>query len=550
MFSLKNINVYFLAIKTHSKKFIKDIFFKSDLYNSKIIEKRENKFLFFPNPYLLSSLTNKNNFEFDVSSETIEKIWSRKNTEDSHSFLWLSLIDRKNDGVAVRKIINEWILRYKDYDSEIWKPSLTSLRVISWIMNAELILNNKNVLFKNEFVQIIFKQINHLKKNYLYDNDSSKQIEILSAIIISGIVFKERNDNFDLGLNRLEKLLLGFFDDKGFPYNKNPHHSLKYLKYVVIIKECLKDAHKEVPKFIDEFIETSLNTVLYLTTPNKNLPLFNGATETNLNKFFEYLKNLNYKTKEPKDLVIDIKKIKFKKDSFFFDACSAPKKKFSEFYQSGPLSFEYFYDKDKIITNSGFGSKISKKATLISRLASSQSSITINDFSTTRLEKNNLINKAFGFLIKDTFSTYDVKVFNDALNIGLCASHDAYKNNFGVKISRSIKINKQNSDLEGEDTFLRPNTSSKKISFIIRFHLYPGVNAVKTLSGKSVLIQISKNKSLIFSCDNCTTEIEKGLFLGKNKIINNLNIFLKGDILEKEKTINWKIKKKINAEEN
>ena len=132
----------------------------------------------------------------------------------------MSLIDRKNDGVVVRKIINEWILRYKDYDSEIWKPSLTSLRVISWIMNAELILNNKNVLFKNEFVQIIFKQINHLKKNYLYDNDSSKQIEILSAIIISGIVFKERNDNFDLGLNQLEKLLLSFFDDKGFPIIK------------------------------------------------------------------------------------------------------------------------------------------------------------------------------------------------------------------------------------------------------------------------------------------------------------------------------------------
>jgi len=124
MFSLKNINVYFLAIKTHSKKFIKDIFFKSDLYNSKIIEKRENKFLFFPNPYLLSSLTNKNNFEFDVSSETIKKIWSRKDTEDSHSFLWLSLIDRKNDGVVVRKIINEWILRYKDYDSEIWETIL------------------------------------------------------------------------------------------------------------------------------------------------------------------------------------------------------------------------------------------------------------------------------------------------------------------------------------------------------------------------------------------------------------------------------------------
>ena len=43
MLSLKNINVYFLAIKTHSKNFIKDIFFKSDLYNSKIIEKGERQ---------------------------------------------------------------------------------------------------------------------------------------------------------------------------------------------------------------------------------------------------------------------------------------------------------------------------------------------------------------------------------------------------------------------------------------------------------------------------------------------------------------------------
>ena len=62
MIGLNSTYIYFLAIKTHSKKFIKDIFFKSDLYNSKIIEKKENKFLFFPNPYLLSSLTNKNNF--------------------------------------------------------------------------------------------------------------------------------------------------------------------------------------------------------------------------------------------------------------------------------------------------------------------------------------------------------------------------------------------------------------------------------------------------------------------------------------------------------
>ena len=38
----------------------------------------------------------------------------------------------------------------------------------------------------------------------------------------------------------------------------------------------------------------------------------------------------------------------------------------------------------------------------------------------------------------------------------------------------------------------------KPINYSFRFHLYPGLTAVKTMGGDSVLIQISKNKSLIF----------------------------------------------------
>ena len=43
-----------------------------------------------------------------------------------------------------------------------------------------------------------------------------------------------------------------------------------------------------------------------------------------------------------------------------------PRKKYSKKYQSGALSFEYFVDGTKIITNCGFGDNISPKAELIS----------------------------------------------------------------------------------------------------------------------------------------------------------------------------------------
>ena len=457
------------------------------------------------------------------------------------------MIDRKNDGAIVRKVISDWVDKYKKYEKEIWKPSLTSLRIISWIMNAELILSSKNITFGNEFVKVLFTQINHLKESHLNENEPSKQIEILSAIILSGIVFKDREDNFNLGFSKLEKLLVEFFDVNGFPHNKNPYHILKFLKFLILIKECLKESNNNTPEYVDKIIEKFLKNISYLITPSKQLPLFNGTSEINLDSFLEYLKNLNYRTKEEKELSIDIKKIRFKKDVIFLDTSSTPKKKFSGFYQSGPLSFEYFFDKNKIITNGGFGSSISKKAALISRLSSSQSSITINDYSATRLERNNLINRTFGYLIKDPIKIFDVSLEEDNVKLDLSASHDAYKKRLGLKVSRLIRINKISNDIQGEDTLTKSNALPSDLNFTIRFHLYPGVGATKTMSGRSALIQLNKNKSLLFHSDNCSLDIEKGIFFGKNKIINNLNIFLKGKITKEKEVICWGIKKNIDA---
>ena len=72
-------------------------------------------------------------------------------------------------------------------------------------------------------------------------------------------------------------------------------------------------------------------------------------------------------------------------------------KKFSKSYQSGPLSFEYFLDGIKIITNSGFGGHISKRAEELSRLTACQSTLSINDTSVTKFKKSEMINKVFNF---------------------------------------------------------------------------------------------------------------------------------------------------------
>ena len=78
----------------------------------------------------------------------------------------------------------------------------------------------------------------------------------------------------------------------------------------------------------------------------------------------------------------------------------------------------------------------------------------------------------------------------------------------------------------------------------IRFHLYPGINAVQTMGKNSILIQVEKNKSLIFTSNGDDLILEKSIFLGRNQIINNFCITISGTLNNSEnKTITWELKR-------
>ena len=107
---------------------------------------------------------------------------------------------------------------------------------------------------------------------------------------------------------------------------------------------------------------------------------------------------------------------------------------------------------------------------------------------------------------------------------------------------RTIKFFKKNNDIIGNDRLIKKNGSSN-VEFSIRFHLYPGINTVKTISGKSILLQINKNKSWMFSSENRKINIEKSLFLGGNKALNNQCIVIYGNTEDEDVNIEWKLKK-------
>ena len=208
------------------------------------------------------------------------------------------------------------------------------------------------------------------------------------------------------------------------------------------------------------------------------------------------------------------------------------------------MSFEYFLDGTKIISNSGFGNNISNKAELLSRLTACQSTLTLNDTSVSEFERNKLINKIFGNSIKNSFKTYDVNIINGQNLISCSAEHNGYEKNFSCIHKREIFLDKENNYLKGSDHIFKKKDGIP-IRYVFRFHINPELAVIKTLGGNSALIQVSKNKSLIFTVSNETLEVEKSIFLGRKKILDNACVTISGNLVNKNKSFNWEIKKNI-----
>ena len=187
MISIETAYYYISAVKINFIKTFKKIYFTTGFYKKSLISKVPNQFFFFPNPFLMSSFSNYRKFAFQINNLDPGKFWNRnysnKEKKELHNFLWLSSIDRKDDASTLRKIISLWNINYLKYTSLIWETSITSKRIMSWILNADLILKNSDFEFKRNFIESLVIQTNHLKKNFKYEIDHQKKLKCLLLLL-------------------------------------------------------------------------------------------------------------------------------------------------------------------------------------------------------------------------------------------------------------------------------------------------------------------------------------------------------------------------------
>ena len=539
---LKNSLNYINKFKSIISLRLRDFYLNSSFYNKKI-SKLENKNLIYkPNTNIFYCIVKYFNKKEKIENFKTSSIWKIKNINNKdyrklNNFFWLYSVNLKSSSKITQSIINNWIDLNTRYNRFNWETDILSKRIMSWLSNSSLTYENGSEHYKEKFNFIIRKQVTHLKNEIDRSLSIDNKIVGCAAIILTGLSYKD--DKFiNYGLNLLRKIILYSFDDDNFPKTRNFRQLVFYLKYFVLIRELLKDSQSDIPEYLDEIIFYLGQNYNFFWQETKHIYLFNGSHENDYKEFDEYLLSHGYKFNSQKNEIGNYVLMKNSKNSLMIDVGGPPERKFSYNYQSGVLSFELTYLQDKLICNSGYFQNPKHQLNKISKTTAAHSTLVINNSSISKfkIDKNGLNS------IDKTFKVFDKKIVKEKKRWFIEAKHDGYLKEYGALHQRTLEFLPENFLLNGFDKIIAIKLSKKR-NFEIRFHLYPGVKATRTIDGKTILIEVG-NSGWKFFCDNYFIDIETGLYFGKkNSYIENQNICIFGETDKNIKEINWVLKK-------
>ncbi len=540
---IKNVILNFSSIFLHIINQIRNFYLNSLIYNKKISKIDEKVIIYKPSQSILGCLIKFDKKKYNIEDFSLNYIWKNssnlnyQNFKKLHSFFWLFTLDLRSSQKITQNIIFNWIGENENYKKEIWDPDILSKRIIAWISNSKLTYENGEPGYKLQFNNLIKKQTNHLINEIKRSDKLDDKIVGSTAIILVGLSY---GDNYYLkfGIDLLKKLLSFSLDESNFPKSRNLRQLVFYLKYLIVIRELLKESQTIIPDFLDETIFYLGKSYNLLCANKKNGMLFNGNFEDSNKEFDNYLNFYKYKFKDDANEAGGYLVLKNKKSSITIDIGKVPDKKFSKDYQAGIFSFEFEFLGEKVIANSGYFQNYKHQLNIISKSSASQSTLVLNNTSCVKFERD----KYGHMLAAKNFKILNKELKKEKNFWSIKASHDAYARSNGVIHERQIKYYFENFKLEGCDKLFKTKKFNSS-NFEIRFHLLPEINVTKLLNNESILIE-NNTAGWKFTCKNYKIDIETGLYFGKkNKFLENKNIIISGLTNQEEQNIFWEIVK-------
>jgi uncharacterized heparinase superfamily protein len=436
-------------------------------------------------------------------------------------FGWLRHLRAADSAISrahARALVDEWIALSSSQDAIGWRPDVVARRVISWLSQAPLVLDDTDVRFYRRFLRCLTRQVRHLRRALSEARDGVPRCQAAIALVYAALCMAGQQRHVRAAAKRLcDELIRQILPDGGH-ISRNPGALLELLADLLPLRTAFTARNISPPPALLNAIDRMMPMLRFFRHGDGNFALFNGMgpTETDLlTTILVYddargtpLTNAPYS---------GYQRLESAGTLIVMDTGRAPPIAVSQEAHAGCLGFELSAKQNRIVVNCGLPVASRENWRQVARTTAAHSTVTFNDTSSCRfIESGPLKRMLSGTPMIDGPREVSVTHEETRNGIELRAAHDGYVEMFNVLHQRVLRLAADGRRLDGEDLFTPARGETIAVGhdqFAVRFHLHPSIKASRLSDGHAAMLLMPNKDVWTFDAHEDRIEIEESVYL-------------------------------------
>ncbi len=455
--------------------------------------------------------------------------------EALHGFAWIRHFSAAGGEAAERQaraLVGSWLTYCSQWDPLVWRPDLVGRRLISWLGQGRLLLDDAEPTYRSGMLQSMAHQARHLARASVFAEAGPPRLTAAIGLIMSGLCLPEGDKRLERGLKALDLELAGQVLADGGHIDRNPSTHHQVLRDLITVRAGLDADRREIPTGLQNAIDRMAPMVRFFRHGDRGLALFNGGFEDAADALDLTLAKADAKGKAPESAPDSgFERLACGRTLVLIDVgCAAAD---GAPGHAGPLSFELSDGRERLIVNCGAALPATSDWGRAMAATAAHSTLTLSDRNSVEIgDDGRLANRP----ARVTCSRKEADG-----RIWLEAEHDGYRPTFGVVHRRRLYIDETGEDIRGEDQVLAADPrKSDGLRFAVRFHLHPAVQASSVQDGSAVLLRTAASRGWRLRAGGGAVGLEESVYQGApGARRRSEQIVISGVCEGSESTVKW-----------
>jgi uncharacterized heparinase superfamily protein len=438
-------------------------------------------------------------------------------------FGWLRHLRAAETGIAranARALVDEWIGLQGAWHPLGWRTDVLARRIISWLSQAPLLLQDTDARFYRRFLRSLLRQVRHLRHTSSDVNRGATRLQAAIALCYAALCIAGQARHVRLATASLTRELERQILPDGGHISRDPGVIIEVLIELLPLRQAYASRNMAPPPALQNAIDRTMPMLRFFRHSEGTFAHFNGMGTTPIELLLTLLAYDDSRGAPLSNAPYSAyQRLEAGGAVLIMDTGRAPPPEASLDAHASCLAFEFSSPQQSlIVVNCGMPGTAREEWRALARTTAAHSTVTLNDESSAYFAKAKLFKHLLGGLPMVGGPTrVSVTREQEFDAITLSATHDGYAARCGLVHERTITLAADGTRFEGEDVFLAADGSAQMLGtldrYAVRFHLHPSIKASRLTDGQGVLLMTPNREAWSFSTAEGRVQLEDGVYL-------------------------------------